>query len=326
MPQGHDVIIQVKACVLDTNHVHLSSLFRELFLYDELPDVPVSTEVSGVVSQVGPDVTRFSVGDDVVGMLSPSPGSSGACASFCTVSEYNIVKKPSKVTYADAACCVGNGLQAFTALHYKANLCGGETVLVMNGASGAGIMAIQLAQLWGAKIITTAHSEEEKLFLESWRPEIGKIIDYTKLKIPLVDDCLNETAGTGVDCIIDNGVDQFPKTDQNTITDIPTKHELVSCLAVGGRWITTQSDLQLDPPHSKMLYMKGASLSFLFKDVWTLSKGQQGRFLHILTEVLDKVETGTLKPVVHHTVNFEDAISAIKNLHNFPVGNVVLVV
>ena len=33
----------------------------------------------------------------------------------------------------------------------------------------------------------------------------GKIIDYTKLKIPLVDDCLNETAGTGVDCIIDNG-------------------------------------------------------------------------------------------------------------------------
>ena len=45
------------------------------------------------------------------------------------------VKKPSKVTYADAACCVGNGLQAFTALHYKANLCGGETVLVMNGAS-----------------------------------------------------------------------------------------------------------------------------------------------------------------------------------------------
>ena len=34
-------------------------------------------------------------------------------------------------------------------------------------------MAIQLAQSWGAKIITTAHNEEEKLFLEGFQPEIG---------------------------------------------------------------------------------------------------------------------------------------------------------
>ena len=45
------------------------------------------------------------------------------------------MKKPSKVNFADAACCVGDGVKAYTALHYKANLCGGETVLVMNGAS-----------------------------------------------------------------------------------------------------------------------------------------------------------------------------------------------
>jgi hypothetical protein len=38
---------------------------------------------------------------------------------------------------------------------------------------GAGIIAIQLAQSWGAKVITTAHSEEEKLFLEGFQMEIG---------------------------------------------------------------------------------------------------------------------------------------------------------
>ena len=45
------------------------------------------------------------------------------------------MKKPSKVNFADAACCVGDGIKAYTALHYQANICGGETVLVMNGAS-----------------------------------------------------------------------------------------------------------------------------------------------------------------------------------------------
>lgn len=44
------------------------------------------------------------------------------------------MKKPSKVSFADAACCIGDGIKAYIALHYKANLCGGETVLVMNGA------------------------------------------------------------------------------------------------------------------------------------------------------------------------------------------------
>ena len=48
---------------------------------------------------------------------------------------FPIVKKPSKVNFADAACCVGDGVKAYTALHYKASISGGETVLVMNGAS-----------------------------------------------------------------------------------------------------------------------------------------------------------------------------------------------
>jgi NADPH:quinone reductase-like Zn-dependent oxidoreductase len=57
------------------------------------------------------------------------------------------VKKPSKVNFADAACCVGNGIKAYTALHYKANICGGETVLVLNGASVCRVVMVSLLQL-----------------------------------------------------------------------------------------------------------------------------------------------------------------------------------
>lgn len=45
------------------------------------------------------------------------------------------MKKPAKVSFTDAACCIGDGVKAYTALHYKANICGGETVLVLNGAT-----------------------------------------------------------------------------------------------------------------------------------------------------------------------------------------------
>jgi hypothetical protein len=59
--------------------------------------------------------------------------------------------------------------------------------------------------------------------------------------------------------------------------------ELMECLSVGGRWVTTNSELQLDPPESRMLYMKGCTLSFLFASTWLLSPTHHGRYLRMST-------------------------------------------
>ena len=75
----------------------------------------------------------------------------------------------------------------------------------------------------------------------------------------------------------------------------PTKHQLISCLAARGQWVTSQPDLQLDPPESQLLFMKGASLHFLFDPVWTLSGAQQGDYLSILDSVMKGLEKGSLK-------------------------------
>ena len=76
---------------------------------------------------------------------------------------------------------------------------------------------------------------------------------------------------------------------------VPTKHQLTSCLAAQGQWVTSQPDLQLDPPESRLLYMKGASLHFLFEPVWTLSGAKMGDYLTILSNVMAKLEAGVLK-------------------------------
>lgn len=76
---------------------------------------------------------------------------------------------------------------------------------------------------------------------------------------------------------------------------LPTKHQLISCLASRGHWVTSQPDLQLDPPESQLLFLRGASLHFLFEPVWALSSAQQGDYLTILQTIVEKLETGVLR-------------------------------
>ena len=75
----------------------------------------------------------------------------------------------------------------------------------------------------------------------------------------------------------------------------PTSHQIISLLAARGHWVTSQPDLQLDPPETKILYLKGASLHFMFPPVWTLSGAQLGSYLGVLQQVLKKMEDGIVK-------------------------------
>jgi hypothetical protein len=75
----------------------------------------------------------------------------------------------------------------------------------------------------------------------------------------------------------------------------PTKNQLIKCLAIRGQWVTSQPKLQLDPPDSHLLMLKGASLHFLFEPTWLLSGAQQGDYLQILQSVVSKLEDGALK-------------------------------
>ena len=63
-----------------------------------------------------------------------------------------VVKKPSHVSHEEAAATIGDAVRAYTALHYHTHVCAGDTVLIMDGATPAGSIAVQMAQLWGAKV------------------------------------------------------------------------------------------------------------------------------------------------------------------------------
>ena len=68
--------------------------------------------------------------------------------------DFILVKKPSRVSHEEAAAAIGDAVRAYTALHYHTHVCAGDTVLIMDGATPSGSIAVQMAQLWGAKVGT----------------------------------------------------------------------------------------------------------------------------------------------------------------------------
>lgn len=65
---------------------------------------------------------------------------------------YVLVKKPDRLSFEQAAAGIGDSVKAYTALFYQARVCSGDTVLIIDGATPFGYIAIQLATQWGAKV------------------------------------------------------------------------------------------------------------------------------------------------------------------------------
>jgi NADPH:quinone reductase-like Zn-dependent oxidoreductase len=138
-----------------------------------LPYIP-GFDLSGVVAEVGPGVTRFAPGDEVFAMLDLRRG--GAYAEYAVVKEAEAAAKPARATHAEAASLPLVALTVWQALFDTAELQPGETVLIHAGAGGVGSVAIQAARWRGARVIATA-SERNHEFLRSLGADV--VIDYT---------------------------------------------------------------------------------------------------------------------------------------------------
>ncbi|MGJ5709829.1 NADP-dependent oxidoreductase [Staphylococcus equorum] len=136
----------------------------------ELPH-SLGNEFSGVVTQVGDNITKFEVGDHVIGLNSLETYS-----EYIVVDENNLVAKVPN----DANLLPLGGLTVVSITAWSAVILNGEVqpdqrVLIHGGAGGVGSMAIQLAKNAGAYVITTA-SAKDRAYLESLGAD--EVIDY----------------------------------------------------------------------------------------------------------------------------------------------------
>jgi acyl transferase domain-containing protein/thioesterase domain-containing protein/NAD(P)-dependent dehydrogenase (short-subunit alcohol dehydrogenase family)/acyl carrier protein len=190
-PANGQVEIEVRATGLN-----FSDVLKALGLYPGIKDaiVPLGIEASGVVTAVGGGVTRFKVGDEVLGVVPY------AFASHARTADYALVHKPKSIEH-DAACTIPiTFLTAYYGLVRLAQLQPGERVLIHAGAGGVGLAAIQIAQQIGAEIYATAGSETKRDFLRS----LGVEHVYSSRSVAFAEEILADTDRQGVDVVLNS--------------------------------------------------------------------------------------------------------------------------
>ncbi|PIO28712.1 hypothetical protein AB205_0020250, partial [Aquarana catesbeiana] len=160
-------------------------------LYPEREFVAVGREIAGLILEVGSKVSFFHPDDEAVGILPLDSEESGLC-EVVWVHEHHLVHKPEKVSWAEAAGTIRDGLCVYTALHSLAHLAPGRSVLPI------GTLAIQLSHHSGATVIATANSEEDKQYLDKLRPGVG----YERVITPASAVCVSLGRFTFTSCPI----------------------------------------------------------------------------------------------------------------------------
>jgi NADPH:quinone reductase-like Zn-dependent oxidoreductase len=172
----NEVLVRVHAAGMDRGTWHMMAgrpyLLRVIGFGLRRPKNRIpGLDVAGTVAAVGASVTRFAIGDEVFGIAK------GSFAEYAAALEDKLARKPSNLSFTQAAAVPVSGLTALQALRDAGHLMSGQHVLIIGASGGVGSYAVQLAKAFGAQV--TAVCSTKKLDLVR---ALGAdhVIDYTQ--------------------------------------------------------------------------------------------------------------------------------------------------
>ena len=316
-PGPGQVRVAVRAVAM--NHMDLWVRRGGPAFHVEMPH-RLGCDVSGVVDAVGPGVSDLDAGTRVVVNPGLSCGVCRACLSgrdnlcpryrilgenaqggygqLLVVPRQNIAPYPGELGFPEAAASLLTFLTAWQMLVDKAAVQPGETVLVHGAGSGVGVAAVQIARLWGARVIATAGSDEKLARARELGAEEG--INYRTADF--VAEVKWMTDRRGVDVVFELvGGDTFARSIKATRSG----GRIVTCGATSG--FSPQIDLR----------------HVFFRQISILGStmGSKGTLL----EVLEHVAAGRLRPVIDRVMPLSQAAEAHRALEAREVfGKIVL--
>src|SRR5947209_2465940 len=301
-PNDDEVLVRVKACALNR---------LDIWARVGLPNVKINlphisgSDIAGLIEGVPPHEKELQPGMEVI--VNPGlgcgrcekclggrdnqcryykiigNGTDGGYAELVAAPRRNIISKPERMDFAQAASVPLVFLTAHHMLVTKAGLQAGETVLVLGAGSGVGIAAIQIAKACNANVIATAGTDAKL------RKAVQLGADYTlnHRTQDIVEETRKYTENRGVDVVVEH-------------VGNATWDKSVRSLCKGGRLVTcgatTGSDVQTDLRYvySKELTIYGSYM------------GGSGELLR----VLDLFKQRRLRPVVDMTFPLSSAKDA----------------
>jgi putative PIG3 family NAD(P)H quinone oxidoreductase len=190
-PGRGEVLVKVSAA-----GVNRADLLQAAGRYPPPPGASelLGMEVSGVVAEVGDEVTAWSAGQEVCALLA-----GGGYAEYVAVPAGQILPIPFRVDLHDAAGLPEVACTVWSNLVLTAHLSDGQLLLIHGGASGVGTHAIQIARVLGARVAITAGSPAK---LELCR-ELGAEITIAYHDEDFVAWVKEASEGVGADVILD---------------------------------------------------------------------------------------------------------------------------
>lgn len=246
--------------------------------YQVRPSLPFSPgiELCGVVEEVGPDVTRVAVGQRVVASLI------GALTQQVVVPQSAVHAAPAELTDAEASVLTVSFHTAWFALHRRARLQAGETVVVHAAGGGVGLATVQLAAAAGARVVAVVGGAAKG---DAAR-RAGADVVVDRRTDDLAGALLAATQGQGADVVVDPvGGDAYDASTRavaldgrivlvgfagGRVQDVRAGHVLVKNYSVLGlHWalyLQRRPDL-VDQAHDELLRLVAGGLRPLVADV-----------------------------------------------------------
>lgn len=285
--------LRVRLHAAGVNPVDTKLRSNGTYFPDKLPTV-LGCDGAGVVMSAGAGATRFKAGDEVFFFNGGIGAEQGNYAEYAVIHQDYAVAKPKNLSMVEAAALPLVLITAWEALHDRAEIKPGQTVLIHAAAGGVGHVAVQLAREAGARIAATVSSEEKAQWARSLGAE--RIIRYDQEDF--VAAALEWTGGRGVDAVFDTvGGDTFCRS--------------FAAAKVYGKIVTLlQSDCT--PAQTKLARLRNQSIHYVLMLTPAYLGLHEARMAQtaILEAGARLVEAGKLKVRVSQTLPLEQAAEA----------------
>lgn len=299
-PASGEVIISVKACGLN----HLDIFVRRGIpgRHLELPHIS-GGDVSGVIAEVGADVTNVKVGDRV--LIDPlvhgqalGEDFTGGLAEYVKVPAVNCIPLPEDVSFEEAAALPIAYGTAWRMLITKGQIKLNETVLILGASGGVGTAAVQIAKLAGATVIAAAGSDEKLEKLKQLGADY--VINYNKEDFS--KEAWRISGKKGVDVVVDyTGKDTWPKS--------------ILATKKGGRVLTCGATTGFEAA-TDLRYVWVRELALLGSNGWERSD---------LEQLLSLVRSKKLIPVIDRILPLEEIREAHRVIEEREIFGKVIV-
>jgi NADPH:quinone reductase-like Zn-dependent oxidoreductase len=148
--KANEVMIKVNAAGVNSIDVKIRAGFLQKAMPFLLPKT-LGWDAAGTITEVGANIKRVKVGDEVYSMTSFNAG--GSYAEFMAALENEVALKPKNISFSEAASLPIIATTADTYLFILAEIKSGQKILIVGAAGGVGALAVQMAKQAGLHVV-----------------------------------------------------------------------------------------------------------------------------------------------------------------------------